>query len=310
MKGLDLSKSYYQVYIEEIIKNKELPDTSHLAIGLVGEGSECFGWDDLLSRDHDWGVRICFWLDGEAYQRSSGIYASFFESLPKNYKGFPVLQQDMRSGVFATEAFFKHYLGFDHGPRTIGEWMGSPETSLALLSNGSVFFAGEDSLFSRYHKDMVLGYPPDIKKKMIAKVCTEIGQTGQYNLFRLLERQDKIGVFIVVQKFIEAIIRLEHLMQNKYTPFYKWQGYSLRRLAPEGAQVAESIENILTTYKKDEIKDCIRIIEELCDAYRQRFLEMGLSDDTSRSFINQAEVIHNKIEHAGLRSTNPWSTRF
>ena len=42
---------------------------------LVGHGSECYGFDDALSRDHDFGPRVCLWLTADDY-------AEFGERLP------------------------------------------------------------------------------------------------------------------------------------------------------------------------------------------------------------------------------------
>ena len=62
MKGLELARGYF--YDECLPRlRRELPAVlPHLAAGLVGEGSDCFGYDDHVSRDHDWGPGFCIWL--------------------------------------------------------------------------------------------------------------------------------------------------------------------------------------------------------------------------------------------------------
>ena len=52
MKGLELSRRYWEAYgVPLLDRFPELRD--RLAAGLCGSGSECFGYDDELSRDHD-----------------------------------------------------------------------------------------------------------------------------------------------------------------------------------------------------------------------------------------------------------------
>jgi len=62
IKGLELSKRYfYDIVLPKF--EKSLKDILPLcAFGLVGEGSECYGYDDELSKDHDFGPSVCIWF--------------------------------------------------------------------------------------------------------------------------------------------------------------------------------------------------------------------------------------------------------
>ena len=59
--GIDLSRRFFATVLP--LLNERIPDVmTRSAAGLVGEGSECLGLDDEISRDHDWGPAFCLWV--------------------------------------------------------------------------------------------------------------------------------------------------------------------------------------------------------------------------------------------------------
>ena len=66
VKGLELSEAFYREYGAPMI-HERFPDLEKLiAVGLVGSGSECLGYDDTLSRDHDFEAGFCLFLPDES----------------------------------------------------------------------------------------------------------------------------------------------------------------------------------------------------------------------------------------------------
>ena len=55
MRGLELSRLYYEQTGRPALEDRFPELLPQMAFGLAGEGSECFGFDDEFSRDHDWG---------------------------------------------------------------------------------------------------------------------------------------------------------------------------------------------------------------------------------------------------------------
>ena len=61
LPGLILSRRFFASALP--LLKEHIPDVMAVsAAGLVGEGSECLGLDDGISRDHDWGPAFCLWV--------------------------------------------------------------------------------------------------------------------------------------------------------------------------------------------------------------------------------------------------------
>ena len=61
---------------------------TNIAAGLVGEGSECLGFDDDISTDHDFGPAFCIWVPEWLYQQAGAELKSAYDSLPAEYHGY------------------------------------------------------------------------------------------------------------------------------------------------------------------------------------------------------------------------------
>lgn len=146
-------------------------------------------------------------------------------------------------------SFFRKYLDTDGPLQTIGQWLHVPEHHLAVASNGIVF---HDPLgkFSAVWNDLRLGYPEDIRLKKIAARCMKIGQAGQYNYLRLEKRGDKVAMSLALSEFMQAVISVVYLLNNRYTPFYKRMFYGMRRLPRLGAEMSGKLEELLETSGK------------------------------------------------------------
>ena len=176
------------------------PFEARLAVGLAGAGSECFGFDDEVSRDHDWGPAFCLWLTDEDYRLIGEPLQKAYRELPQVFEGFgPRLAspgEEWRVGVCRTSDFFRRFTGLDHPPATLQEWLHIPEQNLAAFTNGMVF---SDTLgeFSRWRQALLAYYPKDLRLKRIASLCLTIAQTGQYNFMRSVKRGgDLFGILL------------------------------------------------------------------------------------------------------------------
>ena len=66
MNGLELSRAFYEEHGKPMLEEQFPQLLPLLAVGLFGSGSECFGYDDETSRDHDFEPGFCLFLPDES----------------------------------------------------------------------------------------------------------------------------------------------------------------------------------------------------------------------------------------------------
>lgn len=99
MKGMELSKSYFKEYGMKLIDEKLASYKQYIAAGLVGEGSECFGFDDEYSADHDFGPGFCIWIPEKIYGQCAEFIQNAYDSMPASYMGYTRIQSAQEADV-------------------------------------------------------------------------------------------------------------------------------------------------------------------------------------------------------------------
>ncbi len=233
MTGLELAEKYYREVGKPMLE-REMPEVlPRLAAGLVGHGSECYGFDDAFSRDHDFGPSFCLWLTREDYVRYGEKLERCYQKMPTEFAGFGArevtAQGQGRVGVLILEDFYANLTGMEEAPGQIADWLMLSETGLAAAVNGKVF---EDSLgeFSRRRKTFLAYYPEEIRRRKMAQAAVLASQSGQYNYARMMRRGDETAAVMAEHVFMEQAMQLVYLLNRRYQPFYKWVHRGISRL--------------------------------------------------------------------------------
>jgi len=306
MKGLELCERYFHAVGRPMLEARFPGRLDRLAAGLVGDGSECFGFDDLLSRDHDWGPAFCVWLLPEDFRAFGADLQDALAALPAAFEGFgPRLESRWggdRVGVFEIGRFYRRFIGLDRPPAAPEEWLLLPENALAACTNGRVFL-DTPGAFSRFREALLAFYPEDVRRKKIAARCMTMGQAGQYNFPRCVKRGDRFAARYAETKFCADALSMVFLLNRRYTPFYKWMHRAVQDLPVLGAWVHGEIAALLAE-TEDANKEAR--IEGICAAVIRELSRQGLSG-LRRSFLPEhGPEIQAAIRDDGLRQRNVW----
>ena len=141
MQGMEIAEKYYEQYGLSMVREVCPELEARAAFGLVGEGSQCFGYDDEISRDHDFGPGFCIWLLEDDFANYGGGLQAAYEMMPKEFMGLSTdnIQDKSRVGVMRIDEFFFKYLGLSEPPKPNREWLFLKETLLSVCTNGKVF---------------------------------------------------------------------------------------------------------------------------------------------------------------------------
>ena len=228
MKGLDEARSLYETYGAPMIRERFPACEGRIAVGLAGRGSACFGFDDEVSRDHDFDSGFCLWLEDEDDLRIGVELARAYRALPLSRGGARSAMAEDALGVRRTAFFYRRYTGSPGAPEHWRQWMALPSYALAEATNGEVW---RDDLgqFSAVRETLLHGMPEDVRRKKLAARAIEMAQSGQYNYSRCLRHGEEGAAMLAAAEFVRAACGLIYLLNRRHMPYYKWM---LRGLEP------------------------------------------------------------------------------
>ena len=245
MKGLELSRAYFLDSVLPRLERDHPELLPCLAAGLVGNGSDCFGYDDEISRDHDWGVEYFLWLPEDLAGQRQNLEAwrqQVFRDSPP-WTGRNRSAYGANIGVQTVGEFYRSLLGRPQGPETPVQWLQVPEDNLAMAVNGEVFLDNSGE-FTGIRERLLRHYPEDVRKKKLAAKCMGMAQSGQYNFLRMAKREDWVTVRTLLTRFTEFAMGAAFLLNRRYKPYYKWTWRALGELPYLGRELADALREL------------------------------------------------------------------
>ena len=234
--GLKISEVFFEEYGLPMLEKDFAEYKDQIAAGLAGQTSECFGYDDYISRDHDYAPGFCLWLPEELKKKIGDDLQKAYDELPvqefilhhRSDVGMAEPSNIMtgarrhRVGVHSIEEFFYEHTGMTHAPVTTEDWLATPQMHLAEAVNGKVF-RDPSAKFSSIRNVWAGYYPEDVMKKKVAADLAMAGKTGQFNYVRSIKRGDVGAAYFCVTEFIYKITAALFLLNGRYMPYYKWR---------------------------------------------------------------------------------------
>ena len=306
MNGLELSRAYYEQYGEPMLRERFPQLMPLLAAGLAGSGSECWGYDDEISRDHDFEPGFILFLPGEDVvdRRTAFALERAYAALPKEFMG---LKRAMlapvggaRHGVLRTADFFREKTGSVDGNLSLMEWLALPEYLLAEAVNGEIFADGLGEVTAI--RDRLRHRPTDVRLKKLAGQLLLMGQSGQYNYRRCLLHGETGAAQLAVAEFVKSAMAAVFLLNDSYQPYYKWSFRAMRAL-PRLSITAELLEYLLTTDNEEEIaSEKYAVMEGIAADIIGELQAQGLTQAVCGDLERHAYSVNDRISDAQIRN--------
>ena len=298
MKGLEEAKALYIEHGKSAIRSA-FPDLEdRIAVGLAGHGSECFGYDDAFSRDHDFEPGFCLWLTDEDDlffgPRLSRVYREIVGSSAQLKSALG----EKKLGVLRISDFYRRYTGCGGAPETPEHWLALPSHALAEATNGEVW-RDDSGIFTAVRNTLLHGMPEDVWLKKIAARAVEMAQTGQYNYRRCLLHGEPGAAQLSLASFVRAACSMVFLLNRVHEPYYKWAFRAMRDL-DKLFSLEEALTFLLLGENDSDLKEAVA--EDICAQVIAEMQTQGISESTSSYLEPHAFSVQAHIRSQALRS--------
>lgn len=324
-KGIDICRKYYDRYVRPMIDEKFPEYASKIACGLSGEGSDAFGYDDALSRDHDWGPSVCLWITKDTDTQIGEELRNAYAELPEEMDGIkraPYVRGKDRRGVQVIPEFFKRLTGAPEYDEV--DWRETTSPLLAAAVNGEIW-RDDEGIITEFRNKLATGYPESILFKHLAESCARFSREGQYNAPRVSKRGDELTARMFIYDAMREAMKLLYLANGKFYPHDKWLRYGLKDL--EGGDTLDGLLQAMAAdpakaedvgaflamelYRRDYISDIDPYLDNQTEELLQKSLWSEDSIDELSMKIAKAEFdAFDKVVNEGGRAycQDDWRT--
>ena len=306
MKGIELAERFYLEYGAPMIREKFSEIGSVLAVGIAGSGSECFGYDDETSRDHDFEAGFCIFLPDEDVidRKTAFALERAYSKLPSEFMGVkrerlsPV--GGARRGVIRIDDFLREKTGTPDGILSAEAWFSLPEQSLAEVTNGKI--VRDDSGYFTAIRQRLSYLPEEVRLKKLAGELLIMGQSGQYNYPRCIARGERAAAQLAMGEFVNAALHAVFLLNKRYMPYYKWRFRALSAL-PTLAELYSPLEYLISSGNSEsETSEKTRLVELVARSVTDALVAESLSGYKCTELEGQAYAVNDRIFDANLRN--------
>lgn len=303
MRGIELSRSFYEEYGRPMLERDFSEYLDRIAVGLVGHGSECLGFDDEISTDHDFEPGFCIWIRDEDEQELGFKLFRAYSKLPKEYMGVKCIEKSAlgskEKGVHTISEFYSAYTGRRGAPETWQDWLYTPSHYFAEATNGEVFFdpLGE---FSRIREEIKQGMPEDVRLKRIASCALHMAQSGQYNYKRCIAHGEMGAARLALDEFARNTAKIVFLLEKRHAPYYKWVFRGMKAL-PKLSQIAYDLEKLITL-PADETLLIELGIESISEKIINELKNQRITEATCNYLENHAYSVNEMITDSEIRN--------
>ena len=183
------------------------------------------------------------------------------------------------------------------------QWLRLPDYALAEAVNGEVFFDNYGE-YSKIRENLIC-MPQDIRLKRLAGNLLIMAQAGQYNFVRCMKHGEPEAAQLACVEFVNAAMKVNFLLQDRYMPYYKWSFRALRELVGT-EELSEKLsfllfgdnrDNTVAERKYDTIEE---IASETITELQDRQLKEAICGDLEK----HAYSVNDKIADSTVRNMN------
>lgn len=240
------NRRFYEEHVAKMIHEKFPKYEDRIAVGIAGEGSDCFGYDDAISRDHDFGTGVCLWVTDEDMERFGYMLSIAYNQLvDSEERSYYTDRLRERRGVMTIRNFYSNILHVDcdieNCRLTDEQWYNLDHSCLKTAVNGEVF---RDDLgkFTAFRKYLMGYYPEKVWRRRLADELHAYASAFQVNYSRCMSRGDIVAAELCKAKGISSAMEIFFLLKKEYPPYYKWTFRALTELDEEGVLSAKLTE--------------------------------------------------------------------